>query len=363
MAYIGEAVERSRSRRLAVLATVLAIGVVASACSGGSTDGASEPDSAGDSVEATTTTAAAESSATTASTDVESEDTATGEVEPTFSGDGFANPNGTTFSAETTPDEAAVMANEIAGETSDYAGALARLLPFPSLSLPADTTIATLGMGMNEFDGVITQTLTMTFDTSAPIDDVLTTFRQEAMALGGDAEGSRATIGDVDLSMFETTDEDVVKPPIFLSAHFDNLEPEALALFDGIAAAVPAIEGGRIIGAGVRYDELGGVSVRISQATNALSGDELSDTIDQRSRDIGWVFTGRRALEHHESLQVLRLGADFTGSSPAFDTFETPGDSAVAAIDLTTSPANFDPEDPFGGRDTEFVELYYPSSQ
>ena len=181
--------------------------------------------------------------------------------------------------------------------------------------------------------------------------------------MGGDAEGSRATIGDVDLSMFETTDEDVVKPPIFLSAHFDNLEPEALALFDGIAAAVPAIEGGRIIGAGVRYDELGGVSVRISQATNALSGDELSDTIDQRSRDIGWVFTGRRALEHHESLQVLRLGADFTGSSPAFDTFETPGDSAVAAIDLTTSPANFDPEDPFGGRDTEFVELYYPSSQ
>ena len=361
MAFVDGVAKTARSSRRLILATVLTVALLASSCGGSSREAASEPAAPSDSAEATTTTAAAESSSATSAAAVEPDDTVTAADDPAPSGEGFAVANGTAFNADTTPDEAAVMINDIVGDTSDFAAGVARLVPFPAVSIPADATVLMLAMAVNQApDGAISQSLNLLLDTSVSTDDASSSFLQQLMALGWEVDGSVATSGDVRVSLFETPGRDGGKPPIVIFASYEGVGSEALALFDGFGAAVPAFEGARINGGTVQYDELGGVSLKVSQTTEVVSGTELHETLDQRAVDLGWVFIGRRPLDHHEALFDLQFGADFAGSPRAVAAFETPGDSTQAGITLTSAnPADFDPTDPFGSGDTEFAELYY----
>ena len=87
--------------------------------------------------------------------------TETAETETVVAGEvvsRFAVAEGTVIESVSTPDEIAIILEQITGPTDNLAGQLSRLAPFPNIPSPNDTEVLDVGFGVSTVGAILTST-------------------------------------------------------------------------------------------------------------------------------------------------------------------------------------------------------------
>ena len=221
--------------------------------------------------------------------------TETAETETVVAGEvvsRFAVAEGTVIESVSTPDEIAIILEQITGPTDNLAGQLSRLAPFPNIPSPNDTEVLDVGFGVSTVGAI----LTVDFETSARAEDVVEELLADLTALGErngsveefEQDGGTLFTGSVgEFSFQAASDADTTTANITFQTDDLRFLDDHQVRLAGVTEASPAVSAPVFVQANVAIVD-GEIAVSSVWATAEMDGDDFRETEADRVDDLGW---------------------------------------------------------------------------